>query len=151
MTADVPHTREEARLFQIVTGDTSTAKEAKAQLESGVEFATVAAQFSIERDAAPGGDMGWLTRDDLDPVLAEVVFSQEIGKISDPIEFSGGWVVLKVAERAERPVDDATWETLRDQQFEDWLTTQRESDLVNKLDLWTERVPTEPALTAAAG
>ncbi|HET6203318.1 MAG TPA: peptidylprolyl isomerase [Planctomycetota bacterium] len=75
---------------------------AKARLEAGEAFELVAKDLS---DAAPekGGDAGWITRLDLDPLLGIEAFSAPVGEVRGPIPTPVGFSLIRVSERREDP------------------------------------------------
>ncbi|HCQ81957.1 MAG TPA: peptidylprolyl isomerase, partial [Rhodobiaceae bacterium] len=64
------------------------------QLRSGVDFAAVARQFSVSPSATRGGRLGWVTLDQLDPALGNVLQQMEPGQISKPIPTNAGYYIL---------------------------------------------------------
>jgi len=75
------------------------AKRVSSQLHEGANFEGYARQFSQSSTAASGGDMGWVTTDQLTPNLAEVVRNMEPGDISKPLRTPGGFHILKLEDR----------------------------------------------------
>jgi len=72
------------------------------QLQQGADFRGAAQRISSAPTAATGGDMGWVTSDDLSPVLAEAVASAEtVPGLLAPIEVENGVYILLVAARRE--------------------------------------------------
>lgn len=70
------------------------------QLRHGGDFATEAASFSEDPGSrAKGGDLGWVTRDELDPVFAKAVFSAEKGKITGPVRSRYGLHIIQVEDK----------------------------------------------------
>lgn len=72
------------------------------QLRAGAPFQVAAQQFSSSPTAATGGDMGWLSLDDLDEELAAAV--QTVpgqGGLTDPIVVDNGIYILAVAGRRD--------------------------------------------------
>ncbi|MED5565924.1 MAG: peptidylprolyl isomerase, partial [Pseudomonadota bacterium] len=57
-------------------------QEIVAQLRNGVDFSAVARQFSVSPTAARGGQLGWVTLEQLDPALGSVLTKMEPGQIS---------------------------------------------------------------------
>ena len=85
---------------QILFADETTAGRAREALRQGRDFAAVAAEFGSKRGAAATGSvdqLGWVMRADLAlPGLADGVFGQTAGGISDPVKSPLGWHILKV-------------------------------------------------------
>src|SRR5215472_5134481 len=79
-----------------------TEDEAKAiedELKKGGDFAELAKKKSKDPGSADGGDLGFFTKDQMVPEFANVAFSLEPGKISDPVKTQFGWHVIKVEEK----------------------------------------------------
>jgi len=76
-----------------------TAGRLLAQIRQSGNFSAYAQQFSQSSTAAAGGALGWVTTDQLDPVLAEALASLEVGEISEPIRTAGGYHILKLEDR----------------------------------------------------
>ena len=77
------------------------AKRIKAELDTGADFATLAQKHSAIT-AETGGHAGWQRRSSslLKPII-DYAFDGEIGKVSDPIEFGAGWLLVRCAARKE--------------------------------------------------
>jgi peptidyl-prolyl cis-trans isomerase SurA len=69
------------------------------QLQSGISFPAVARQFSIAPTAAQGGQLGWISADQLNPRLSQVVRQMQVGQISSPIPTTGGVYILALADK----------------------------------------------------
>lgn len=69
------------------------------QIGSGVNFSAVAQQFSQSPTAAVGGDIGWVTADQLPPALGDAVQKMKPGEMSYPIHTSGGYYILYLVDR----------------------------------------------------
>jgi peptidyl-prolyl cis-trans isomerase SurA len=76
------------------------------QLKNGVDFGAVARQFSISPSSARGGDIGWVTADQMDEQLARVVVQLEPGQISSPIRTTAGVYIIALAQRREGNAGD---------------------------------------------
>lgn len=73
----------------------------KQQLESGAPFQVAAQRFSSAPTAAAGGDMGWVTTDDLDDARADYVSAMDGPGISDPIITDSGVYLLEVRSKQD--------------------------------------------------
>ena len=69
------------------------------QLQSGVAFPAIARQFSIAPTAAQGGQLGWISADQLNPRLSQVVRQMQPGQISPPIPTTGGIYILALVDK----------------------------------------------------
>ncbi|MBK8210933.1 MAG: peptidylprolyl isomerase [Rhodospirillales bacterium] len=76
------------------------------EARGGANFPALARTFSQGPSAAEGGDLGWVTREDLDEPIEKVVSQMQPGQVSDPIRGQGGYFILFLAGR--RSGDAAT-------------------------------------------
>jgi peptidyl-prolyl cis-trans isomerase C len=75
------------------------AQEAYAQLQTGRDFAEVAAQYSDDAvSSSRGGDLGWVRENAIDPRFSERAFATEAGAYTEPFETPFGWHIVKVLE-----------------------------------------------------
>lgn len=77
----------------------ATADRIVSQIRGGADFAGFAQQFSQSATAAAGGDIGWVTPDQLAPALAETLGGLPIDAVSDPVRLGGGYYVLQLRDR----------------------------------------------------
>ncbi|HEX7969709.1 MAG TPA: peptidylprolyl isomerase [Stellaceae bacterium] len=103
-SADVPQSRI-SEIF-VAIDNPSQQEEAKRladrlidQIRGGANVAAVAQQLSQSPSAAVGGDIGWVTPDQLLPPLAEALGKMKPGEMSYPIHTTGGYYILYVVER----------------------------------------------------
>ena len=71
------------------------------QLNQGADFRVAAQRISSAPTAATGGDMGWISPEDLAPQLAEAVTSAAQPGLLAPIEVETGVYILLVANKRE--------------------------------------------------
>jgi peptidyl-prolyl cis-trans isomerase D len=86
------------------------------EARAGKDFAQLAKQESADSTAAKGGDLGWLTREQLPSPLDKAVFSLRKGEISDAIETPAGFHIVKaddIREAKTQSLQDATAEISR--------------------------------------
>lgn len=79
------------------------------KLESGADFAELAAERSVDDMAENGGDWGWLKRKDMRNELAEVAFSLSKGQYSEPVLLEKYVFILYIEDKIEegfQPLDD---------------------------------------------
>jgi peptidyl-prolyl cis-trans isomerase D len=89
-------TAEQRNIEQMLLPDEATAKTAKAQLDNGKDFASIAK--TLANADASSTDLGWVKKDDLPEQLGGVAFSLPKGKASDPVQTSFGWHILMVTD-----------------------------------------------------
>jgi len=66
------------------------------QLRQGAPFPIVAAQFSQADSALQGGDLGFVSLNQLDPSVAAVVQTMPAGAISNPVRVPGGYYIVQM-------------------------------------------------------
>ncbi len=68
-------------------------------LQKGAHFSALAQQFSQSATSAQGGDMGWLTEDQLEPEIKDAVSHLQPGQLSQPIRTSQGYALIAFIEQ----------------------------------------------------
>ena len=91
---------ERVRLRQILTEDRATAERALRELAGGADFAGLARTLSSGPGAASGGYQGELSRADLPPAFADVIFSLRPGEVSQLIPADYGFHIFQVVARS---------------------------------------------------
>ncbi len=133
LQAQIGQRAEQVRAAHILVGTEDLARSIKEQLnQPGANFEQIARDQSTDTATAPnGGDLGWFTRNAMVDPFADVAFSLSPGTISDPVQTSFGWHIIKVYERqADRPLTDEQIQRLKDDAVQDWLNARKaESDI----------------------
>src|ERR1700751_3739074 len=93
---------QEVHARHILVDTEAEAKEVKAELDKGADFAELAKKKSKDPGASDGGDLGFFTKDQMVPEFSAVAFALEPGKISDPVKTQFGWHIIKVEEKRNR-------------------------------------------------
>jgi peptidyl-prolyl cis-trans isomerase SurA len=78
------------------------AEAALAEVQSGKDFAQVAASFSDAPDAPSGGNLGWRSRARLPSVFADIVRTMKAGDVSAVLRSAGGFHVVKLVQQRNR-------------------------------------------------
>jgi peptidyl-prolyl cis-trans isomerase C len=95
----------EYRLSHILTPDENTAREVIAALGAGKPFAELAREKSVDSTAAQGGEIGWISADQLSPALRDAAASLRPGGYAkEPVKSEFGWHVLRLEETRIVPV-----------------------------------------------
>jgi parvulin-like peptidyl-prolyl isomerase len=124
----VPNDLEQVHARQILLYNLEQAQEVLAQLESGNDFATLAATF----DPVLSGDLGWFPRGYLPYAqLEQAVFDLQPLEYSEIVETPLGFHILQLIERdPERDLDPDARLTLQAKALQDWLEERRkQSDI----------------------
>jgi len=69
------------------------------ELQKGAHFSVLAQQFSQAPTAALGGDMGWMTEEELSPEVAEFLAHMEPGQLSKPIRTPHSYILIGYIEK----------------------------------------------------
>ena len=89
---------EEIHARHILVSSEKQAQDVLIQLKAGADFALLADQKSIDKNAKEG-DLGYFTREMMIPEFAEAVFSMKKGQLSGPIHTAYGWHIVQVEDR----------------------------------------------------
>ncbi len=100
---------ERRRLQMMVLDDEDAAKRAYGMLGEGRDFAGVAKE--VANADAETLDLGWVTRDQLLPELADAVFSPQEGGYGEPVKSPLGWHLLRLV--AKEPARRQTLDEVR--------------------------------------
>jgi PPIC-type PPIASE domain len=113
---------ERVLLRQILVEERAVAEQALGQIAAGAEFQEVARSLSRDASAGFGGFQGELSRADLPPDFAEVIFALREGEVSRVIPADYGFHIFQVVRRL--PAAVAPYEAVRDE-VRDRLRQQR--------------------------
>lgn len=131
VAGQVPETADQVHARQILRYTAEEANEVYAELESGVDFETLAAEYA----PLTQGDLGWFPRGYLsEPALTEAAFSLEPGAYSSVIETRLGYHILQVLDReTQRPLTFDARQVLQLQALNEWLQEFRDQSEINIL------------------
>lgn len=148
----VPQSADQVHLQHILVATEDLATQLANQAKGGADFGQLARANSTDTQTAPtGGDLGWVTREELDPATAEAAFSLDANGISDPIQTAYGWEIVRVeAKETSRPLTDAQFTSARQKAVADWLSQQRSNSTI-KTDYQQTPTPTPSAFEVPAG
>jgi parvulin-like peptidyl-prolyl isomerase len=127
--AEVPLSADQVHVQQILLYNSDQANQILAELESGREFATLAAIY----EPVTQGNLGWFPRDFLPhPLIEEAAFNLQPGEYSQVIETSVGFHIILVAERdPDHPLSPEARLIWRENALQEWMAMRREqSDIV---------------------
>ena len=107
--------QDQVHVRHILVQSEDEAKAAIEEIEEGADFAEVAREHSVDASAPSGGDLGFISRDQVVPEFAEAAFALEAGETSAvPVQTQFGWHVIDVVERRNvEPSYDETAPQLR--------------------------------------
>ncbi len=138
-TSEVPASAMQAKVDVIVTDTEADAQKAADRVKAGEDWATVAKAVSKESAVATtGGIQDYTPLGAMDPAFDAQASTAAIGEVSAPILApSGQYFVIRVEDRADRPITEAQKPTLANKAFSDWLT-KMQGELTIKQDFNTK-------------
>ena len=71
------------------------------QTRKGANFSALAREFSQSASAAVGGDLGWVTKGQLDPAIDQTIARMGKGEIAGPIQTLAGYYILYMIEKVD--------------------------------------------------
>ncbi|QGH35717.1 foldase [Gracilibacillus salitolerans] len=103
----------------ILVEDEDTANEVIDQLNDGEDFAALAEEYSSDTgSAADGGNLGEFGAGEMVPEFEDAAYNLEIDEISEPVQSTHGFHVIKVTDRVEaedvEPLEDVEDQIKRD-------------------------------------
>ena len=131
---EVPEETEQVHLHIIFVDDEKSASLVSELLRDGGNFTDLAEEFStIDELKEAKGDAGWVPRG-IYPDLDDVIFSIEIGNVTEPIPATqGGYYIIKVSEKEDNlSVPDDYKDILAARAFEDWILDQRKASIIEE-------------------
>jgi len=152
VTSAVPQRADQVRAQHILVGTEELARQLYEQATGGADFGQLARTNSTDTaTAATGGQLGWFTRQEVPPALAEAAFSLQAGEISQPVQTEFGWHLVRVMERQEdRPLTPAQYQLATDKAIEAWIAEQRaEASISTEAEI--EPTPTPAQFAPPAG
>ncbi|HOG46703.1 MAG TPA: peptidylprolyl isomerase [Anaerolineae bacterium] len=152
MGAEVPATAEQIRARHILLDTEEAAKAALERIRNGEDFATVAQQASTDTATKDeGGDLGWFPRGQMVAAFDDAVFALQPGQVSELVQTSYGYHIIKVEERqADRPLDERVLTAKRASAIDEWLQQQRSDVSIVKRFWSSDMVPRERDASATA-
>jgi peptidyl-prolyl cis-trans isomerase SurA len=106
------------------------------QSKSGKNFAVMAKQYSLDRaSAANGGDLGWVTSEELLPAFAEAMNALPLNTVSKPVKTTYGWHLIFV--EARKTEDDS--QAFQRQQVRQFLHQRKFTEAVQN---WQQHMRT---------
>ena len=122
---------ERSHCRQIVTTSREKAEKILSLLKSGENFAALAQKHSESPDRERGGDLGWVGRGELPPIMDEACFRFPHGQTTEIVASSYGFHIFRVLERRPahrltfseaKPLIEAEWrDTHQEKILRDWL------------------------------
>ena len=81
-------------------------EKALAELEEGADFKSVAKKYSEGASVENEGDLGWFKAEEMLPEIASIAFKLEKGRVSEIIESSLGYHIVKIEDKKNENGED---------------------------------------------
>ena len=73
----------------------------KNQIEGGMDFAKVAAEFSACPSGKSGGSLGQFSQGQMVPEFDKIVFTAELNQVHGPVKTQFGYHLIEITEREQ--------------------------------------------------
>ncbi|XWN52859.1 peptidylprolyl isomerase [Anoxybacillus flavithermus] len=118
----------------ILVDDEKTAKDIKAKLEKGEDFAKLAKEYSKDTGSAQnGGDLGWFGPGKMVEEFEKAAYALKVGEISDPVKTQFGYHIIKVTDKEEKKSFDEMKEEIEFEVKKSKLDTSKVQSKLDKL------------------
>jgi parvulin-like peptidyl-prolyl isomerase len=105
----------------------------KGEADSGSDFSILARDNSMAPTAGTGGDMGWITKGQLDDRLTNAIYATPIGKTSEVVKIDGdGTYLFKVLAEENRTPEGKQLEELTSTAFSKWYDAKKNAALITR-------------------
>jgi peptidyl-prolyl cis-trans isomerase C len=122
----------------ILVADEQAAKDLKAQLDEGTDFADLAKENSTDGSASNGGDLGWFGLGRMVPEFESAVADMEPGDVAGPVKTQFGYHLIKLIDTRESsppPFEEVRAELedqLRQQQVQEAVASLRQEAAIEQ-------------------
>ena len=93
--------RKTAAARHILVTDESLCQKLKDEIETGADFAEVAAKHSTCPSSAKGGDLGTFRERAMVKEFNDVVFTAELNQVHGPIKTKFGYHLIEITQRSK--------------------------------------------------
>ena len=123
ISTDVYGQEEQVVTSHILLEDEETAKEVLAKVKAGEDFAELAKEYSTDTSTnEDGGDLGYISRNEMDEAFEEAAFALEKGAVSEVVQTAEGYHIIKVTNKV--PAEEAVFEDVKKEVYADLLESR---------------------------
>ena len=152
VTKELRPEEEQVWVRHILVDSEEKANEVIEKLNSGSEWAALAAEYSTDTSNKDnGGDLGWIgINDSYVEEFKDGAFAlNETGEISEPIQSQFGWHVIQLVSKATNSIDAAKFQQNKQTFFDNWLLELRNARTDIQIEeMWKTITPSKPAVPA---
>lgn len=136
---------EQVKASHILVDDEEKAKEVKAKLDAGEDFATLAKEYSTDTGSKEnGGDLGYFGKDAMVKEFSDAAFALEVNAVSGPVKSKFGYHIIKVVDK--KAAAEATYEANKDKVKETIMENKISSEATTWLNKKKEEYKIEKFL-----
>ncbi|HOZ38987.1 MAG TPA: peptidylprolyl isomerase [Anaerolineaceae bacterium] len=152
VTKELLPEEEQVWVRHILVDSEEKANEVIEKLNSGSEWAALAAEYSTDTSNKDnGGDLGWIgINDSYVEEFKDGAFAlNETGQISEPVQSQFGWHVIQLVSKATNSIDAAKFQQNKQTFFDNWLLELRNARTDIQIEeIWKTITPSKPAVPA---
>jgi parvulin-like peptidyl-prolyl isomerase len=146
LQAVVTHEQEQVHARHILVADEASANDVLAQLAAGKTWEELAAVVSLDTsNKDQGGDLGWFGRGAMVQEFEDAAFAAVVSETVGPVKTDFGWHLIQVLGHEMRPLEDAAYQSARENALSLWLTDATTGEGVVIPDNWMDYMPKEQA------
>jgi foldase protein PrsA len=139
--------QEQVKASHILVDDETTAKEVKAKLDKGEDFAELAKEYSTDAsNAESGGELGYFGKGEMEASFEEAAFTLKANEISDPVKTEYGYHIILVEDKKE--AKEAVYEESKEAAEKALFDERMQTEYYNWLDEKKEEYKIEKNLNA---
>lgn len=117
-----PEEAEQVHAAHILVDTEEMGKEVLKKLQAGADFATLAAEYSIDTGSKDeGGDLGWFPRGVMVSEFEEAAFALNPGETSELVSSDYGYHIIRVLGKEVRPIDANLLPQVQQYNFQKWF------------------------------
>jgi len=146
VTGDVASEQDQVWARHIVVSDEAQAQAIYDRLAAGEDFIAVATEVYTGTTSTGDIDLGWFGIGNYGAEVDSVLFNQQIGQISEPMQTANGWEIFQVLGHEVRTLTDTQLDQVKQTKFQSWLEQQRSAEDVQTFEIWKTRVPAKPTI-----
>ena len=152
LTKDLLPEEEQVWVRHILVDSEEKANEVIEKLNSGSDWAALAAEYSTDTSNKDnGGDLGWIGINDsyVEEFKNGAFALNETGEVSEPIQSQFGWHVIQLVSKATNNIDAAKFQQNKQTFFDNWLLELRNTRTDIQIDeFWKTITPNTPVVPA---
>jgi parvulin-like peptidyl-prolyl isomerase len=131
----------------ILVATEEEAKTVLAELQSGGDFAALAAKYSTDTsNKDTGGDLGWFYKGQMVAPFEEAAYSLSIGEISEPVKSDFGYHIIQALGHEIRQLTESQFDNLKTIAYSKFIEDAKADVTIKRYDIWAKVVPSTPTV-----